>query len=221
LQRQATRRVAVPLVRPLSDSRRLLRPLLTSRSGSAPLPFQARGEISPGKDAILHRTTVAFTPSALGHESFADACLLALPDDASDALRVPRLTVYAPRFLPTLGHPHAVALHLPRCGQLGRGLAPRRSRPCWAHKQNAHSRVGVAFEVGASRILGCGGALLHLEANLGAYAAMPRCRHRRPSGDAASLLLGQIPRSFRSAHRRPSRLSVPRACADSMRSDGR
>jgi hypothetical protein len=139
LQRQATRRVAVPLVRPLSDSRRLLRPLLTSRSGSAPLPFQARGEISPGKDAILHRTTVAFTPSALGHESFADACLLALPDDASDALRVPRLTVYAPRFLPTLGHPHAVALHLPRCGQLGRGLAPRRSRPCWAHKQKGSS----------------------------------------------------------------------------------
>ena len=42
-------------------------------------------------------------------------------------------TVSARRFLSTLDRPHAVALRLPRCGQLGRGLAPRRSRPCWAH----------------------------------------------------------------------------------------
>jgi hypothetical protein len=32
---------------------------------------------------------------------------------------------------------------LPRCGQLGRGLAPRRSRPCWAHQ--AKSRPWAAF----------------------------------------------------------------------------
>jgi hypothetical protein len=32
-------------------SSQLLRPLLTSRSGSAPSPFQAQGEISPGKNA--------------------------------------------------------------------------------------------------------------------------------------------------------------------------
>ena len=71
----------------------------------------------------------------LGHESFAVSCLLALAGAASDAIRVPRLTVYAPRFLSTLGRPCAVAFHLPCCGQLGRGLAPRRSRPCWAHKK--------------------------------------------------------------------------------------
>ena len=70
---------------------------------------------------------------ACGHKSFAVDSLLALAGNASYPVLVHRLTVYAPRFLPTLGHPHAVALHLPRCGQLSRGLAPRRSRPCWAH----------------------------------------------------------------------------------------
>src|SRR5207245_5671230 len=40
---------------------------------------------------------------------------------------------FAPRFLPTLGRPHAVALHFVRCDQLTAGLAPARVRPCWAH----------------------------------------------------------------------------------------
>ncbi len=40
---------------------RLLRPLLTSRSSSSLSPFRAQGEISPGKNAILLRTTAAFT----------------------------------------------------------------------------------------------------------------------------------------------------------------
>ena len=73
---------------------------------------------------------------AFGHKSFAVDSLLALAGVASNTIRVPRLTVYAPRFLSTLGHPRSVAFHLPRCGQLGRGLAPRRSRPCWAHKRS-------------------------------------------------------------------------------------
>ena len=130
--RQAACLVTVLLVRPFAERPRLLRPLLTSRSGSSPSPFQAQGEISPGKNAILHRTAAAFTSPTLGHESFAVHCLLALLGAASDAVRVPRLAVYAPRFLPTLGRPHAVALRFARCGQLGRGLAPPRSRPCWA-----------------------------------------------------------------------------------------
>ena len=41
--------------------------------------------------------------------------------------------IYAPRFLPTIGRPHAVALHFARCGQLTGGLAPPGVRPCWAH----------------------------------------------------------------------------------------
>ncbi|WP_218570168.1 hypothetical protein, partial [Pseudomonas sp. F01002] len=42
-----------------------------------------------------------------------------------------------PRFLPTLGRPHAVALRFIRCGQLKRGLSPLGWRPCWAHKYPA------------------------------------------------------------------------------------
>ena len=42
---------------------------------------------------------------------------------------------FAPRFLPTLGRPHAVALRFVRCDQLTAGLAPARVRPCWAHKK--------------------------------------------------------------------------------------
>ena len=57
----------LPLVRPfafgsaLRPSLRLLRPRLTSRSGSTPLPFQAQGEISPGKNALLHCTAAGST----------------------------------------------------------------------------------------------------------------------------------------------------------------
>ena len=40
---------------------RLLRPLLTSGSTSSASGFHPQGQISPGKNAILHRTTAAFT----------------------------------------------------------------------------------------------------------------------------------------------------------------
>ena len=61
--------------------------------------------------------------------------LLALLGNAFYAVLVHRLAVYAPRFLPTLGRPHAVALHFARCDQLTAGLAPAGVRPCWAHKK--------------------------------------------------------------------------------------
>jgi hypothetical protein len=41
---------------------------------------------------------------------------------------------FAPRFLPTLGRPDAVALRFIRCDQLTGGLAPPRVRPCRAHQ---------------------------------------------------------------------------------------
>jgi hypothetical protein len=70
---------------------RLLRPLLTSRSGSAPSPFQAQGEISPGKNTILPRTTAASTPLRLDHQSFAVPGRLASLGSASYAVLVHRL----------------------------------------------------------------------------------------------------------------------------------
>jgi hypothetical protein len=46
------------------------------------LPFQAQGEISPGKNALLHCTTTEFTPPKLGHKSFAAIGPLALLGNA-------------------------------------------------------------------------------------------------------------------------------------------
>jgi hypothetical protein len=43
--------------------------LMTSRSGQTRRPFRPQGEISPGKNAILHRTVAPFTPPRLDHES--------------------------------------------------------------------------------------------------------------------------------------------------------
>ena len=64
-------------------------------------------------------------------------CPLALLGSALYPILVHRLAVYASRFLPTLGHPHAVALHFVRCDQLTAGLAPAGVRPCWAHTKKA------------------------------------------------------------------------------------
>src|ERR1700760_3383054 len=92
----------LPLVRPfacgtaLQPSHRLLRPLLTSRSGSTPSPFRAQGGISPGKNALLHCTTAGFTPLPLDHESLAVSCPLALVGNA---------------FYPVLVHRPAASLH--------------------------------------------------------------------------------------------------------------
>ena len=60
---------------------------------------------------------------------------LALLDSAFYAVLVHRLTIYAPRFLPTLGRPRAVAIHFTHCDQLVAGLAPAGVRPCWAHQK--------------------------------------------------------------------------------------
>ncbi len=84
----------------------------------APSPFQAQGEISPGKNALFHCTTAGFTPPCFDHESFAVSCPLALLGNAFYPVLVHRLAIYAPRFLPTLGRPHAVALHFACCDQL-------------------------------------------------------------------------------------------------------
>ena len=134
LPRQASCLVTALLVRPVVRSPRLLRPLLTSRSASSASGLHPQDEISSVKNAFFHRTTVASMSPRLDHKSFENICPLELLGAGSYAPRVPRLPVCAPRFLPTLGLPHAVALHFARCGQLAGGLAPPGLRPCCAHK---------------------------------------------------------------------------------------
>ena len=106
--------------------------------------FQPSGESSPGKNALLHCTTAGFTPLRLGHQSFAVSCPIALLGSAFYPVLVHRLAVYAPRFLPTLGRPHAVALPFVRCDQLTAGLTPAGVRPCWAHMNDPAPRGGVS-----------------------------------------------------------------------------
>ena len=74
-----------------SPLKRLLWPLLTSRSGSSPLAFQPQNEISPGKNALLRCTTAEFTPLRLDHKSFAASCPLALLSGAFYPVLVHRL----------------------------------------------------------------------------------------------------------------------------------
>jgi hypothetical protein len=47
---------------------------------------------------------------------------------------------FAPRFLPTVGRPSAVAVRFDRDDLLSVGLAPTRQRPCGAHKTKARAR---------------------------------------------------------------------------------
>ena len=94
--------------------RRLLQPRLTSRSGSTPSPFRAQGEISPGKNALLHCTTAGSTSLPLDHESFAVIGPLALVGNA---------------FYPVLVHRPAASLHASSPHSVAL------MRPCWAHQR--------------------------------------------------------------------------------------
>ena len=114
--------------------------------GSLPA-FQAQGEISSGKNALLHSITAGFTPPRLDQKGFAVTCPLALLGSAFYPVLVHRLTIYAPRFLATLGRPRAVAVRFAHCDQLTAGLAPAGVRPCCAHQKKGPLKVGP-FQLG-------------------------------------------------------------------------
>ena len=103
---------------------------------------QAQREVS---SQVRTHSFIAQPPNlrrlSLGHKSFAVSCPLALLDNAFYLVLVHRLAIYDPRFLPTVGHPHAVALHFAHCDQLAGGLAPPGVRPCWAHMQKGPPSV--------------------------------------------------------------------------------
>jgi hypothetical protein len=138
VHRPSTWRSTFLLVRSFAPYRQLIRPLLTSRSGFAPSPFQARGEIFPGKNALLHCTTAGFTPLRLDHKSFAVCCLLALLGSALYPILVHRLAdslhASSPRSvaLPQLHFASFAVvssrrhLHLQECAHAGR---TKKSRP--------------------------------------------------------------------------------------------
>ena len=145
----STWRRTLPLVRSFTcgtasqPSHRLLRPRLTSRSGSTPSPFQARGEISPGKNALLHCTTAGSTPPRFDHKSFAELCPLALLGSAFYPVLVHRLAASL-----HASFPHSVTLmqlrftsfavislrrdlHPQECAHAGRTKAKSRASPAF------------------------------------------------------------------------------------------
>ena len=98
--------------------------------------------------ALLHCTTAGYTPPRFDHKSFLVYRPVALLGSASYPILVHRLTVYVPRFLPTLGRPHAVALRFARRDQLATGLAPVGVRPCWAHDEKKHRQSQCFLPLG-------------------------------------------------------------------------
>lgn len=123
----------------------LLRPLLTSRSSSHCRPFRHKAR-SP---QVRTHSFIAQPPDlrrpTLGHKGFAVHCPLDLVGSAFYPVLVHRLAIYAPRFLPTFGRPHAAALHFAHCDQLAGGLAPPGVRPCWAHNEKT-ARLGATSD---------------------------------------------------------------------------
>jgi len=93
------------------------------------------------------------SPPCLGPKGFAVPGPLALLGSAFYAILVHQLTIYAPRFLPTLGHSHAVALHFAHCDQLAAGLAPAGVRPSWAHHKKNPLRCRSGFLASFNRML--------------------------------------------------------------------
>ena len=79
------------------------------------------------------------------HESFAVLGLLALFGTTFYLVLVHRLVIYAPHFLPKLGHLYAVALHFARCGQLAAELAPIGALTSCAHRKKRPPRRSFLF----------------------------------------------------------------------------
>ena len=145
------------LVSSVTHSRSALRSCLLASSAPAPATttsadFSLRQSRRPFRrkarsPQVRTHTFIAQPPhlrrQSLGHKSFVVHCPLALLGSAFYAVLVHRLAIYASRFLPTFGRPHAVALHFTHCDQLVAGLAPAGVRPCWAHNENAQGADGA------------------------------------------------------------------------------
>ena len=115
---------------------KLIRPRLTSRSRLDTVALSGARRDLPRleRTPALHRRRIyAASPwsrELRGHVPARPGWQRLLSGSCSSARS------FDPRFLPTLGRPHAVALHFTRCDQLVTGLAPVRVRPCWAHMEN-------------------------------------------------------------------------------------
>ena len=100
---------------------------------SAPWPFQAQGETSPGNPLDVPSATAGSTPPSFGRESFAGGCPLALVGFASYPVPVCRLgrSLHASFSLGFTAF--RLAFRFSRYDQLLGGLSPPHLGSCWAH----------------------------------------------------------------------------------------
>lgn len=132
-------------------------------------PFRHESEISPGKNAVLHRTTARYTPLCLGHKGFAVTRRLALLHVASY-----RVFVHQPAVLFHTSSPRSVALtqlcfpslavassredfHLQDCAHAGRTSSPGPKGPGFSEADmKDHAASGICTSSAALwRRLGC------------------------------------------------------------------
>ena len=140
-----------------TSPRLALRPVPAATTASADFSlrvatsaFQPSGEISPGKNALLHRTTAGSTPPRLDHKSFAVYGPLALPGNAFYPVLVHRLTASL-----HASFPHSVTLmqlrftsfvvinlrrdfHPQECAHAGRTM--KNGQPCGCPSDASRSR---------------------------------------------------------------------------------
>lgn len=141
----ADHRRAPPTPRGMRWPHRAVREVGVGRAAARDLPGQERTPYS-ARPPNLRRLT-------LDHGSFAASCPLAPVGTAFHPGLGHRPADCAPRFLSTVGHPSAVALHFPRCGLLGGGLASPGVRPCRAHKKNPGTGPGFQSTPGEGDLL--------------------------------------------------------------------
>ena len=109
-------------------------------------PFQAPGEISPGKNAVLRCTTAGFTPPEPWSSELRDLVLARPARHRLGSGSCTSARSFATRFLPTVGRPSAVAVRFDRDDLLSTGLAPARQRPCWAHQKKRGDKSPLPME---------------------------------------------------------------------------
>ena len=149
-----------------TSPRSALRPLPAATTASADFSlrvatstFQPSGEISPGKNALLHCTTAGSTPPRLDHKSFAVPCPLALLSSAFYPVLVHRLAVSL-----HASFPHSVTLmqlrfasfavinlrrdlHPQECAHAGRTRGPTGRRPAGGFWPTGQSPIRLPSQV--------------------------------------------------------------------------
>ena len=193
---------------------RLLRPLLTSRSTSAASSLRTQGEISPGKNTPLHCTTADLRRLSLDHRSFAVSLPARPTRRRLSSGSCTSAHGFAPRFLPTLGRPHAVALRFDLDDLLSTRTCTCKTAPMRAHQRKAPARCesrGRTVSASNGKDTSLTDASKHARASdLARAPSLPRHRLNRMRLDATGSGRSRFPHRRSAISRRRRRRRPPR-----------